>query len=159
MRVISELIGSLAGSLVGILIGFGLDRLYSFCQDRKNRGKLKENLRNELDSCQSLLVGKGNLLPTVMWNSAISSGDISLLSFSDRTKLSSLYFEIDNFNYEAKRVRDVAVIVNSTHSNDAQVYWNGLTSSMKDNELQLKEKIAKMLQEQLWNAKSKAKKI
>ena len=158
MRVISELIGSLAGSLVGILIGFGLDRLYSFCQDRKNRGKLKENLRNELDSCQSLLVGKGNLLPTVMWNSAISSGDISLLSFSDRTKLSSLYFEIDNFNYEAKRVRDVAVIVNSSHSNDAQVYWKSLTIFMMNNELLLKEKIAKCLRTNFGTIKARLRK-
>jgi hypothetical protein len=65
------------------------------------------------------LTGKGNLFPTLIWNSAISSGDIGLLSFAERTKLSSLYFEIDNYNYEAKRVRDVSVIVNSSHSNDA----------------------------------------
>ena len=110
----SELIGPLAG----ILIGFGLDRTYTGYKDRKHRQELKVNLREELKKCQEFLTGKGNLLPTAMWNSAISSGDIGLLSFADRTKLSSLYFEIDNFNYEAKRVRDVAVMVSTSHNND-----------------------------------------
>ncbi len=146
----SELIGPLAG----ILIGFGLDRTYTGYKDRKHRRELKVNLETELKKCKELLTGKGNLLPTVMWNSAISSGDIGLLSFTDRTKLSSLYFEIDNFNYEAKRVRDVAVIVNSSHGNDAIAYWKGLTVSIMNNELLLKEKIDKMLEEQLWNNRS-----
>jgi hypothetical protein len=158
LEVISELIGTLAGSLVGILIGFSLDRLYSAYTDGKNRSKLKENFLNELNSCQLLLTGKGNLLPTVMWNSAISSGDLGLLSFTDRTKLSSLYFEIDNFNYEAKRVRDVAVIVNSSHSNDAQVYWKSLTIFMMNNELLLKEKIAKCLRTNFGTIKARLRK-
>ena len=114
----SELIGTLAG----ILIGFGLDRTYTGYKDRKHKQELKVNLKEELTKCQVLLTGKGNLLPIAMWNSAISSGEIGLLSFTDRTKLSSLYFEIDNYNYEAKRLRDVSVIVNSSHNNDAQTY-------------------------------------
>jgi len=101
---------------------------------------------------------KGNLLPIAMWNSAISSGDIGLLSFTDRTKLSSLYFEIDNYNYEAKRLRDVSVIVNSSHNNDAQTYWKSLTVSMMNNDQLLKAKITKMLEEQLWNKKRKTTK-
>jgi hypothetical protein len=147
----SELIGPLAG----ILIGFGLDRTYTGYKDRKHRRELKINLREELTKCQKLLTGKGNLLPIAMWNSAISSGDIGLLSFADRTKLSSLYFEIDNFNYEAKRVRDVAVMANTSQSTDSQVYWKGLTVSLMNNEQLLKEKITKMLEEQLWNNKGK----
>jgi len=135
---------------VGIVIGFSLDRLYSLYADKKNRRKLKGNLVNELKSCQQLLKGLGNLLPTTMWNSAISSGDIRLLSYTDRSNLSSLYFEIDNFNYEAKRVRDVAVMVNTTHSNDAISYWKGLTVDMMNNELLLKEKITKVLESKMW---------
>jgi hypothetical protein len=148
----------LVGSLVGIVIGFGLERSYAGYKSRKHRKELKENLQTELKNCHLLLTGKGNLLPTIMWNSTITSGDIGLLSFTDRTKLSSLYFEIDNFNYEAKRVRDVAVIVNSSNSPDAQHYWKGLTISMMNNELLLKEKIARMLEEQLWNKKRKTTK-
>jgi hypothetical protein len=150
----SELIGTLAG----ILIGFGMDRTYTGYKDRKHKQELKVNLKEELKNCQDLLTGKGNLLPTAMWNSAISSGDIGLLSFADRTKLSSLYFEIDNYNYEAKRVRDVAVMVNTSYSDDTQNYWKGLTVSMMNTDQLLKAKIAKMLEEQLWNNKSKSKK-
>jgi|WetSurMetagenome_2_1015567.scaffolds.fasta_scaffold288576_2 hypothetical protein len=148
----------LVGPLVGILIAFGLERSYSGNKDRKHRKELKINLREELKKCQELLSGIGNLLPIAMWNSAISSGDIGLLSFTDRTKLSSLYFEIDNYNYEAKRLRDVAVIVNSSHRDDAQNYWKGLTVSMMNTDQLLKAKIVKMLEEQLWNNNSKANK-
>ena len=112
-------------------------------------------MKEELKNCQDLLTGQGNLLPTVMWNSAISSGDIGLLSFADRTKLSSLYFEIDNYNYEAKRLRDVAVIVKTSNSNDSVGYWKGLTVSMINTDQLLKTKITKMLEEKLWNNISK----
>ena len=141
----SELIGTLAG----ILIGFGLDRTYTGYKDRKHKKELKVNLKEELNNCQDLLTGQGNLLPTVMWNSAISSGDIGLLSFADRTKLSSLYFEIDNYNYEAKRLRDVAVIVKTSNSNDSLGYCKGLTVSMINTDQLLKTKITKMLEEKL----------
>ena len=150
----SELIGTLAG----ILIGFGLDRTYIGYKDRKHKQELKVNFKEELTKRQELLTGKGNLLPIAMWNSAISSGDIGLLSFTDRTKLSSLYFEIDNYNYETKRLRDVSAIVNSSHNNDAQTYWKSLTVSMMNNDQLLKAKITKMLEEQLWNKKRKTTK-
>jgi hypothetical protein len=151
----SELIGPLAG----ILIGFGLDRTYTGYKDRKHRRELKVNLKEELKKCQELLIGKGNLLPAVMWNSAISSGDIGLLSFTDRTKLSSLYFEIDNYNYEAKRVRDAAVIVHTPHGGgtlDASArkssqYWELLSLNLRANELTLEEKIGQILNDKIWS--------
>jgi hypothetical protein len=49
-------------------------------------------------------------------------------------------------------------MVNTSHNNDTLVYWKGLTVSMMTNEQELRTKIAKMLEEQLWNNKSKATK-
>jgi hypothetical protein len=100
-----------------------------------------------LRNCQFFLTGHGNLLPTIMWNSTITSGDIGLLSFADRTKLASLYFQIDNQNYEAKRARDSAAVVQTgSHSSrengipTAQAYWMTLSNSLVKEEGNLKEK-------------------
>lgn len=143
----SELIGTLAG----ILIGFGLERTYTGYKDRQHRKELKQNLKKELTSCEQLLTGAGNLLPTSMWNATITSGDIGLLPFANRTMLSSLYFEIDNHNYEAKRVRDSAVIaqINSANSK-AMEYWQGISFNMTTQELELKNKIVKALEANFW---------
>jgi len=95
---------------LGVLGAFILERLYSWYKDTQNENKLKESLRSELEKCLALLTGQGNLLPTMMWNSAVTSGDVKLLSYNERTQLSGFYFEIENHNYEAKRVRDSAVV-------------------------------------------------
>jgi len=149
----SELLGSLAG----ILIGFSLDRLYTAGKDKKNRKKLKENLKNELESCISLLNSQGNLLPKIMWDSSIASGDIGLLSFADRTKLSNAYFKIDNYNYEAKRVRDSAVIAQTGPRNimvggksKDEAYWQQLSHNLMLEELRIKDLISKLLKDELW---------
>jgi hypothetical protein len=150
----SELIGTLAG----ILIGFGLDRTYTGYKDRKHKQELKVNLKEELKNCQLLLTGQGNLLPTIIWNSTITSGDIVLLSFANRTKLASIYFEVDNHNYEAKRVRDIAATVNSFYGHvaggpntTATEYWSTLSSDLKTTEISLKQKISNLLQDSMWS--------
>ena len=74
--------------------------------------------------------------------------DIALLPFATRTKLLSLYFEIDNHNYEAKRVRDVSVIVNSSiQQTGIETYWKELSIGLKNNEQELKKKITEALQD------------
>jgi hypothetical protein len=147
----------LVGSLVGIVIGFGLERSYAGFKARRHRRELKENLETELKNCQLLLTGQGNLLPTIMWNSTITSGDIGLLSFADRTKIASIYFQIDNHNYEAKRVRDSAVVAQTGSSSSkqngmtvAQAYWVTLSNSLVKEEESLKEKITGILKDQTW---------
>jgi hypothetical protein len=93
-----------------------------------------------------------------MWNSTVTSGDVKVLSFAERTILSQIYFKIDNHNYEAKRVRDVAVLVNTEtgigsseklHS-DAKVYWRNLSMLLANKEQMLNGEIATLLQESIW---------
>lgn len=149
----SELVGSLAG----ILSGFSLDRLYTANKDRMSRKKLKENLKQELWNCMPLLNEKGNLLPKITWDSSIASGDIGLLSFYDRFKLSNVYFMIDNYNYEAKRVRDSAVIAQTGDRSTivdgmpkVEAYWRQLSLNLMQEELKLKTLIARLLEDDLW---------
>jgi len=111
-----------------------------------------------LEKCVELLTEQGNLLPTMMWSSTVASGDVKLLSFNDRTKLSSIYFEIDNYNYEAKRVRDGAVMA-QTGSHDiilngmtaAMAYWTKLSKNLIGIDNKLKEKISELLKDSMWN--------
>lgn len=149
----------------GVLAAFLLERAYNRHRDGENRKKLMENLRNELETGVNLLVGKGNLLPTANWNSTISSGDVKLLIFSERSKLSSIYFQIENHNYEAKRVRDGAVIAQTGGHNRirngmpaALAYWHGLSESLKKNEEHLKEEISMLLKE-AWLRKKQTEKV
>jgi len=138
----------------GVLAAFGLNRLWDWFKDRRNKKKLKQNLRNELVSCISQLKGKGMLLPTIMWDSTVTSGDVKLLTFDERTRLSSVYFEIGNHNYEAKRVRDSAVVA-QTGPRDVildgmsapQAYWKQLSKALLENEEILKQRISELLNE------------
>ncbi|MDH5732478.1 MAG: hypothetical protein OEY88_01665 [Candidatus Bathyarchaeota archaeon] len=142
---------------LGVLAAFGLGRLWDWIKDRRNKGKLKENLRNELEKCMNLLTGEGKLLPTMMWNSTVTSGDVKLLSFDERTNLSSVYFDIENHNYEAKRVRDSAVIAqtgprDSTRDGKKAAiwHWERLSKALIENEKVLKQQISELLKESWW---------
>jgi hypothetical protein len=152
----SELV---VGPFLGVIGGLAAQRLYDWLKDEGNKKTLKESLKNELEKCIELLTGQGNLLPTMMWNSTVTSGDVKLLSFNDRTKLSQIYFNIENHNYEAKRVRDIAVMVNKRGSGgsldklniDAEAYWKKLSVILSQQERFLKEKIATTLKDPLWS--------
>ena len=151
-----EVMSFFVGPFLGVLGAFALERSYTWYKDRRNRRRLKESLKNELERCTNLLTGEGNLIPTMMWNSMVTSGDVQLLSFDERTRLASLYFEIDNYNYEAKRVRDSSVIARtgSRHSirngmPAAMAYWKRLSEALLEREKTLKRTILGVL-EKTW---------
>jgi len=73
--------GLVIGPFLGVIGGLAAQRLYDWIKDEGNKRKLKENLKNELEKCIELLTGQGNLLPIMMWNSTVTSGDVKLLSF------------------------------------------------------------------------------
>jgi len=142
------------GSFLGVIGGFATEWAISWYRNRMNREKLKENIRDELNRCIERLIGKGKLLPTSMWHSIVATGDLKLLPFSQRTKLSVIYFGIDNFNYEAKRVRDSEVLANVGTSRvivngmtPAKAYWNRLSEKLLKEEDNVKQKLSKFLKE------------
>ena len=143
------------GSFFGVLGGFATERVYNWYRNKMDSSKLKENLKSELDRCIKKLIGKGNLLPTMMWKSTVATGDLSLLPFNQRTKLAMIYFAIENHNYEAKRVRDGAVIAQTggiprTLLNgrpQAEAYWIRLSKNLVSEEEGLKHKITEFLKE------------
>jgi hypothetical protein len=141
----------------GVLLAFFLQRVWSWIENRRAKKKLKENIESELKKCLPLLSGKSNLLPTMMWNSTITSGDVKLLSFSDRNKLSTVYSEIENYNYEAKRVRDNAVIAQVGDSKSRvdgmtppMAHWVRSSKALLEVEESLKKRISELLEEPMW---------
>lgn len=94
----------------GVLTAFLVERLWHRYSNRKERQKLLQDLKKELESCSKLLVGEGNLCPRDMWLSGVSSGLVRLIPTEPRNELASLYFKIESHNYEAEKVRDVSIL-------------------------------------------------
>jgi hypothetical protein len=98
----------------GVLAAFLIQRGWSWIEDRRGRKKLLQGIKKELKHCSDLLVGKGNLVPTDMWKSGVSSGLMKLVPYDLKMELASIYFAIDCHNHEAERVRDVSILAATT---------------------------------------------
>jgi hypothetical protein len=88
--------------------------LYDYWASWKYRSNYKCYLRSEITRAIDLLgrdenkPGTGNLLPTDTWSSIVNSGLLKLFWCEEVKKLSNVYFNIQAYNYEAGRTRDVA---------------------------------------------------
>jgi hypothetical protein len=100
------IIGPLIGALVGVYWGFKVnDKRRMELEDQKKsffQNLLMHEVLNSIDLLES---GGIYLIPVDMWNSIVNSGNIALLN-GNAIELSDLYFEMRNYNYEAKRIRD-----------------------------------------------------
>ena len=102
---LSVLIGPLIGALVGVLLGFKINNEHRMELEEEKRLFFRNLLMHEAKKSIELMAGTVNLIPVDAWNSVINSGNVAL--FSDKAiDLSETYFQIQNYNYEAKRVRD-----------------------------------------------------
>jgi hypothetical protein len=97
----------LVGSFLGVLFAFSINYIYKFIQDLRSRNHYRKNIKLEIELCIERLKRTGDLLPTDRWSSAINSGALKLFDVDETDQLSKLYEGIQNYNYEAKRTRDV----------------------------------------------------
>ncbi|HUS74395.1 MAG TPA: hypothetical protein VMY43_00145 [Methanothrix sp.] len=99
------IIGPLIGAFVGVLLGFKINDNRRKQLEEERRLFFGNLLMHEAKKSIELIGGTVNLIPVDAWNSVVNSGDIAL--FKEKAiELSNIYFEIQNYNYEAKRVRD-----------------------------------------------------
>jgi len=100
------IIGPLIGAFAGVGLGILANELWrrKLANDRKSffRNLLLHEIRKSIELLESPTV---NLIPVDAWNSLVNSGDMTLFT-EHAIDLSDIYFEIQNYNYEAKRVRD-----------------------------------------------------
>jgi len=101
----NTIIGPLIGAFFGVLLGFGVNELWRKRLENNRKSFFRKLLLHEVKDSIKLLSGTVNLIPIDAWNSLVNSGDIAL--FKDKAiELNDVYFKIQNYNYEAKRVRD-----------------------------------------------------
>lgn len=102
---LSVLIGPFFGALVGVYLGFKINDEHRRELEEEKRLFFRNLLMHEAKESIKLLGGTVNLIPVDAWNSIVNSGDIALFK-GKAIDLSDTYFQIQNYNYEAKRVRD-----------------------------------------------------
>jgi len=98
-------IGPLIGAFFGVGLGFWVNNRHN----RKLREERKLFFRNllmhEAKRSIKLIKGNVNLIPVDAWNAIVNSGDITLFE-NKAIELSDIYFQIQNYNYEAKIIRE-----------------------------------------------------
>lgn len=99
------IIGPLVGAYAGVYLGFNKNDNHRIELEEERRLFFRKLLMHEADESIKYISGVVNLIPVDAWNSIVNSGDIAL--FKDKAiELSDTYFQIQNYNYEAKIVRD-----------------------------------------------------
>ena len=95
----------LVGSFLGVIAGFGLKYASQSYKDYREKLKIKNMLRSEIEACVGILSLDGvQLLPTDRWNSAVNSGALKFFEVEIELKLlSNDYYRIQEYNIRARR--------------------------------------------------------
>lgn len=97
----------LKGVAISALVAL-LGVLYQRWRNKKTKEQLLQGFRREVeDSIRRLQNRKGQLLPNDQWTHVLASGGLRLFNPDEGNELSRAYFGIGNYNYEAKRTRDM----------------------------------------------------
>ena len=154
----------------GIVVTFAIERVHKAYEVRRDRGKFLRIVKRELEESRNLLTGDGNLLPTDMWRSGISTGSLKLISYDDQILLARVYFRIECHNYEAEKVRDVSILAASEkgkpqklvkiepvmkqspaefHTYSELLHWQ-LSLRLRESEKSLRRDIDSLLEKRIW---------
>jgi len=115
LDIIRIIIGPLLGAFAGVFLGFRVNSKHQDDIRKKKKLLLLKLLRHEVRKSIDLLQEPiGYLIPIDSWNSIVFSGNIVLFEHQISTKLEDAYFNMQNYNYEAKRTRDASERFNSS---------------------------------------------
>ncbi len=140
----------IVGSLGGVLLAFLIERRRTKNEDDLKRVAFLERIKAELEFDKTRLGKTGDLLKTDIWRSGISSGVIQLLTPEELISLSILYNEIDNYEYESKRCRDVGEDYNKYSynlelSSSLRKHWLTLSTNLEIIKSELVDHLIKVL--------------
>lgn len=158
--------------LFGVLLAFLIQRIWTACEESKDRHTFLHIIKKELEKCSILLKGEGNLLPIDMWKSAISTGSLRLIPYGTKISLAEIYFRIECHNYEAGKVRDISILSATTKEKPkakidaklgktkvsvqtpwthAELLHSELSTRMRKSEQALRKDIDELLKQNIWN--------
>lgn len=144
-------------SFFGVLTAFLLQWLGRRYDRRQDRKKFLKDIKHELEIGSTLLTGAGQLLPIDMWESGKASGFLSLIPHDAKTKFATIYFRIESHNYEARRVRDTAVLAETGSRSSLQngmtatkALWKRQSKALEEEERDLRQKISDIMAESWW---------
>ena len=139
--------------IIGILLVFAVDRFWEAEKNKLQRKDLLANLYVELKRISSILT-QGNLLYPMVWDSAVSSGELGLLTSEQVTKLANLYALIKGTEYEAKKVQDMKEdykkAKGTPEAKRLEMHWSLSWKNQSDREKELRQKIDEILTEKWW---------
>ena len=74
----------ISSTIIGVLIAFAITRLVWLLDKRRRKKALLQSIQLELKGIKALLAGELNPLPTQEWESAMSSGQLTVLNLKER---------------------------------------------------------------------------
>ena len=160
-RVFGELIffdylTEFSATMLGVLFAFNLNRHLESRKQEQVKNDLLCDICDELKESRDKLNGNSNLHFPDIWKSAISSGQVRLLSSEQVRKISSVYEQIQAIEYEAKWVKQTKEDFETCEpnlSNKLAMRHGKLAAIQIDHEKKLRIKIEELLKEKWWNKK------
>jgi hypothetical protein len=145
----------LAITFSGVFLAFTFDRIIDRRKENHAKKDLLRNLCFELNELKSKLTGAAYRLYPDIWDSAIASGQLSLLSSEQITKLTKVYSLVKGTDYEAIRVRDAEEAFKSNNHPTTMKYlrenWEGLSLAHFKRMEATRTAIDNILKEKLWD--------
>jgi hypothetical protein len=146
--------GSFLPPFFGVLSAFGLNYLYSWAKDLRTKGTLLKGIRAELEQARDRLRElQGKTVPMDSWRLAIHSGRALLLDHEILSRISKMYFAMDNYTYEIKLVRQFSEQARQAVGEEQQaktslasIRWNQSVEMQKN----LAKAIDDLLKEDFW---------
>lgn len=142
------------GPFCGVLLAFTISRSYDWLKNRRQRRKLLQSLKRELKDCLERLDGRARLVPIEMWQSAIASGKVMLLSSEQLEKLGRIYHALSNHNFDSKKLWNISVIAKTEKDRSpdtpAKLTWSGLSKHLRGKEKALKADTLRLLDGEKW---------
>ncbi len=150
---------SLFAGIFGIVIGFQLDRISDRNKDSQTKADFLNLIHEELTEIRNMVYPQTKetyILYTDVWDSAVSSGIIRLLSTEQVGTLSKIYKSIKGTSYEAEWVRkDYEELSGLPDDSSAKrpvlKKCNGVRDRHYERMASLSKEIDKVLMKEWWN--------
>jgi hypothetical protein len=149
--------------LLGFILGYGTNRYTEVYKRKKDKKNLLSNINDELNKIMNVLTGTlpPNRLHAPIWDSAIASGLLRLLSLDQMKSLAEVYNVVKDVDEDAKKVKELYIELQSIKPpsdfstidpsyDTLKNLLNKYASNHKLSEAHLHEKIKRLLMFDWW---------